>query len=107
MPGRLASAEIRDPAVMAGIKPGPNSPDDGTFHKERSYPSEQAPIIDRELRDMVQARLAGNDAQRNADGRIAQPSLLAGMLSDGDGNRMTPSHAVKKETRYRYNVSRP
>jgi site-specific DNA recombinase len=25
---------------------------------------------------------------------------------DGDGNRMTPSHAVKKATRYRYYVSR-
>jgi hypothetical protein len=24
------------------------------------------------------------------------------MLFDGDGNRMTPSHAVKKGTRYRY-----
>jgi len=29
------------------------------------------------------------------------------MLFDGDGNRMTPSHAVKMETRYRFNVSRP
>jgi site-specific DNA recombinase len=27
------------------------------------------------------------------------------MLFDGDGNRMTPSHAVKKGTRYRYYVS--
>src|SRR5439155_6866929 len=35
------------------------------------------------------------------------PSLLAGMLFDGDGNRMTPSHAVKQGTRYRYYVSRP
>src|SRR6185437_9165675 len=29
------------------------------------------------------------------------------MLFDGDGNRMTPSHAVKNGTRYRYYVSRP
>jgi hypothetical protein len=29
------------------------------------------------------------------------------MLFDSDGNRMTPSHAVKKGTRYRYYVSRP
>jgi hypothetical protein len=29
------------------------------------------------------------------------------MLFDGDGNRMTPSHAVKQGTRYRYYVSRP
>jgi site-specific DNA recombinase len=76
-------------------------------HKERSYPGEHAPIIDQELWDAVQARLAGNAAQRKAGGRIAQPSLLAGMLFDGDGNRMTPSHAVKKGTRYRYYVSRP
>src|SRR5947209_20534197 len=27
------------------------------------------------------------------------------MLFDGDGNRMTPSHAIKKGTRYRYYVS--
>src|SRR5437868_13137023 len=32
-------------------------------------------------------------------------SLLAGLLFDGDGHRMTPSHAVKKGTRYRYYVS--
>src|SRR5262245_51749487 len=36
-----------------------------------------------------------------------QPSLLAGMLFDGDGNRMTPTHAIKKGTRYRCYVSRP
>jgi len=34
-----------------------------------------------------------------------EPSLLAGMLFDGDGNRMTPSHAIRKGTRYRYYVS--
>jgi site-specific DNA recombinase len=49
-------------------------------HKERSYPGEHAPIIDRELWEMVQARLAGNVAQRDAGGRTAQPSLLAGLL---------------------------
>jgi site-specific DNA recombinase len=76
-------------------------------HKERSYPGEHTPIIDQELWDMVQARLAGNAAQRKAGGRAAQPSLLAGMLFDADGNRMTPSHAVKEGTRYRYYVSRP
>jgi site-specific DNA recombinase len=76
-------------------------------HKERSYPGEHTAIIDQQLWDRVQARLAGNVAQRNAGGRTAQPSMLAGMLFDGDGNRMTPSHAVKKGTRYRYYVSRP
>ena len=71
-------------------------------HQEQSYIGEHTPIIDPPLWDMVQAQLAGNAAQRNSGARTRQPSLLAGMLFDRDGNRMTPSHAVKKATRYRY-----
>jgi site-specific DNA recombinase len=74
-------------------------------HNEQSYPGEHQPIIDLPLWDAVQAQLASNAAQHNHDGTTRQPSLLAGMLFDGDGNRMTPSHAVKKGTRYRYYVS--
>src|ERR1700730_5489371 len=44
-------------------------------------------------------------SERNSGTRNHQPSLLAGMLFDGDGNRMTPSHAVKMGTHYRYYVS--
>jgi Resolvase, N terminal domain len=33
------------------------------------------------------------------------PSLLAGLIVDADGNRMTPTHATKKAKRYRYYVS--
>ena len=35
------------------------------------------------------------------------PSLLAGLIVDADGNRMTPTHATKKAKRYRYYVSAP
>src|SRR5439155_8973165 len=73
---------------------------------KQSYLGEHQPIIDRPLWDAVQAQLASNAAQRNDGGKTRQPSLLAGMLFDRDGNRMTPSHAVKKGTRYRYYVSR-
>src|SRR2546430_8528072 len=75
-------------------------------HKEQSHLGEHEPIIDQPLWDAVQAQVASNAAQRNEGGKTRQPSLLAGMLFDGDGNRMTPSHAVKKGTRYRYYVSR-
>jgi len=74
-------------------------------HKEQSHPGEHMSIIDQPLWDAVQAQLAGNAAERNASARHRQPSLLAGLLFDGDGNRMTPSHAVKQGTRYRYYVS--
>src|ERR1700720_3845934 len=75
-------------------------------HNQQSYPGEHEPIIDQPLWDAVQAQLASNAAQRNEGGKNLQQSLPAGMLVDRDGNRMTPSHAVKKGTRYRYYVSR-
>jgi site-specific DNA recombinase len=76
-------------------------------HKGQSHPGEHTPIIDQLLWDAVQAQLAANTAERNSGTRTRQPSLLAGMLFDGNGNRMTPTHATKKGTRYRYYVSRP
>src|ERR1700726_1679885 len=74
-------------------------------HKEQSHAGGHPPIIDQPLWDAVQAQLASNAAERNSGALSRQPSLLAGMLFDRDGNRMTPSHAVKKGTRYRYYVS--
>jgi hypothetical protein len=37
--------------------------------------------------------------------KAAEPSLLAGLLVDARGERLTPSHAVKKGRHYRYYVS--
>ena len=76
-------------------------------HNGQSHPGEHELIIDPPLWDAVQAELARSGARRNSGARTRQPSLLAGILFDADGNRMTPSHAVKKGTRYRYYVSRP
>src|SRR5258705_2900156 len=75
------------------------------FHREKRHPGAPPPIIDQPLWDAVQAQLASNAAERNSGALSRHPSLLAGMLFDRDGNRMTPSHAVKKGTRYRYYVS--
>jgi len=76
-------------------------------HNGRSHPGEHPPIIDQPLWDAVQMRLAGNTTERTSGTRTHQPSLLAGMLFDAEGNRMTPSYAVKQGRRYRYYVSRP
>jgi hypothetical protein len=76
-------------------------------HKGQSHPGEHTPIIDRPLWDTVQMRIAGNTAERYSGARAHQPSVLAGMLFDRDGNRMAPSYAVKKSTRYHYYVARP
>jgi site-specific DNA recombinase len=76
-------------------------------HKGRAHPGEHAPIIDPPLWDAVLAQLASHAAERHSGTRTRQPSLLVGVLFDGDGNRMTPTHAVKNGVRYRYYVSRP
>ena len=76
-------------------------------HKGQSHPGEHAPIIDAPLWDAVQSQRAANTAQRHSGARTRQPSLFAGILFDRAGNRMTPTHAVKKGMRYRYYVSRP
>jgi DNA invertase Pin-like site-specific DNA recombinase len=76
-------------------------------HKGQSHPGEHPPIIDPPLWDAVHGQLRGNTAERNSGTCTRPPSLLAGMLFDRDGNRMTPTHAVKNGVRYRYYVSRP
>ncbi len=76
-------------------------------HKGQHYPGEHVPIIDQPLWDEVQAKLSTNAVERRSGGRVKHPSLLAGLLFDSEGHRMTPTHAIKSGTRYRYYVSRP
>jgi site-specific DNA recombinase len=76
-------------------------------HRDKAYSGEHAAIIDPELWASVQARLAENAVERSAGLRVKNPSLLAGLLFDSEGQRMTPTHAVKNGKRYRYYVSRP
>jgi site-specific DNA recombinase len=76
-------------------------------HKDQTYAGEHEATIDPALWDAVQARLAENAVERSTGVRVKNPSLLAGLLFDSEGHRMTPTHAVKKGKRYRYYVSRP
>src|SRR5580704_13744120 len=75
-------------------------------YKEKIHPGEQAPIVDRELFEAVQAKLAAGANARQLILR-ASPSILAGRLFDDRGNRMTPTHTNKRGARYRYYVSHP
>jgi len=53
----------------------------------------------------VQDQLAVKARRHRSKVGAAKPSLLTGMLSDAQGNRFTPSHAVRSGRRYRYYVS--
>ena len=74
-------------------------------HKENSYPGEHEAIVRQDLWDAVQQTLAANRVKRANGTGTSQPSFLAGLIYDDAGERMTPSHANKKGTRYRYYVS--
>ena len=74
-------------------------------HKGAAYPGQHPAIVDHGLWDQVRATLAENRVERASGARSKQPSLLTGLLFDQNGERLTPTHAVKKGTRYRYYVS--
>ncbi len=74
-------------------------------HKGNSYPGEHPAIIDQPLWDEVQAVLAKNRVERATGARAKHPSLLGGFVFDATGERLTPTYAIKKGTRYRYYVS--
>lgn len=75
-------------------------------HKAESYPGQHDGIVERGLWDKVQAMLANNRVERSTGSGAKDPSLLAGLMFDGDSNRMTPTHALKNGQRYRYYISR-
>src|SRR5262249_60331885 len=78
-----------------------------TAHKGALYPGQNPALIEDETWTAVGARLAANAGNHKHRAGAVEPSLLAGLLVDARGERLTPSHAVKKGRRYRYYVSTP
>jgi site-specific DNA recombinase len=75
-------------------------------HRGELHPGQQPALIDDESWSAVRDQLAANTSNHRRRAKAAEPSLLAGLLVDArGGERLTPSHAVKKGRRYRYYVS--
>ena len=77
-------------------------------HRDKTYPGQHPALIDRELFDAVQARLAQShgDAPRARRGKKNGPSApLAGLIRDDVGNIMSPVHTTQGSRRYRYYAS--
>jgi DNA invertase Pin-like site-specific DNA recombinase len=73
-------------------------------YRGATYQGGHQPIIERELFEAVQARLAENAVGRRTRLR-GSPAILTGRIFDDHGNRMSPSHSNKLGVRYRYYVS--
>jgi hypothetical protein len=71
-------------------------------HKDKLYDGQHEAIIDRKIFAAVQAQLATNTRRNRTQQRAKDPNLLAGLLFDTSGARLTSSHTVKDGKRYRY-----
>jgi hypothetical protein len=78
-------------------------------HKDRVWPGQHPAIIDQALWDRVQAQLqAASGRPRGRSGQAGtdpDPSPLRGKLRDETGDRLTPTHTVRKGKALRYYIS--
>lgn len=78
-------------------------------HKGEAFEGEHKAIVEEEVWERVQFRLKANGSGPSRRRNVEQPSLLTGLIEDGEGRPMTPTHSgkSKKTQRYRYYVTRP
>ncbi len=82
-------------------------------HKERSYPGLHQPIIEHEVFNEIQRRIADNTQGTRSAQRAGSAHLLSGRVFDSEGAPLTPTHSTKlarneskaERRRYRYYVS--
>lgn len=75
-------------------------------HKGEHFDGEHSAIMEGSLWEAVQDKLKANASGTSRRLRSQQPSLLVGLVFDGEGRAMTPSHATKPGKRYRYYITR-
>lgn len=74
-------------------------------HKGVAYPGDHDAIVDAPLYVQV-GQLLDTNRSDHADGLQADhPSLLTGIIWDGEGRRMFSAHSCKRGVRYRYYIS--
>jgi hypothetical protein len=76
-------------------------------HRGQHYEGQHPPIIDRATWTDVRKRLAENARTRRTRRTAKSSHLLTGLIYDEQGNRFTPTHAVKSGKRYRYYLQQP
>jgi DNA invertase Pin-like site-specific DNA recombinase len=74
-------------------------------HKGTAYPGEHDAIVSQDLWEQVQAKRADNGPRLKRIANTRHASLLVGLVFDGLGRRMSPSHANKGSKRYRYYIT--
>lgn len=71
-------------------------------HKGQRFDGQHPAIIDPKTWGLARTRLATNTHARHIQLGAKDPSLLAGLLFDDTGTRLTPTHTNRQGKRYRY-----
>lgn len=74
-------------------------------HKDKVYDGEHEAIICDDFFEKVQKLLYENKVDKTCGVKSSSNSLLAGLIYDDLGNKMTPSHSNSHKRRYRYYIS--
>jgi len=75
-------------------------------HKDNLHPGEHPPIIERALFDKVQAQLDGSARATRRKRTVEASGLLAGLIFDDKGNRMSPQWSIGRSgSKHGYYVS--
>lgn len=74
-------------------------------HKKEVFEGQHPPIIEPDVWDEIQTKLALGAARKRGARAATHPSPLAGKLFDETGDRLTPSHSSKNGKRLRYYIS--
>lgn len=74
-------------------------------HQGNVYAGQHEAVVDPDLWQLVQGKLADNRRERSLGVGADESSMLAGLIVDASGSRMTPTHASKRGKRYRYYIS--
>ena len=75
-------------------------------HKDRTWPGQHPAIVPRDLWDRVQTTLQAASARpRGRSSGTGEPPPLRGKLRDETGDRLTPTHTLRRGRKLRYYVS--
>jgi site-specific DNA recombinase len=74
-------------------------------HKGELHDGKHAAILDKDLWQAVQKKLARNRREKQAKAKVKYPSLLAGLVCDDKGNKMSPTYSRRKNRHYPYYIS--
>jgi len=74
-------------------------------HKKEVFEGQHPAIIEPNVWEGIQTKLADGAARKRGIRTAAHPSPLAGKLFDETGDRLTPSHSSKNGKRLRYYIS--